>query len=268
MNRALILAAPLACMLMLLAQTSNAQCATCPTPVTTFYAPQTYQVCQPVVPAPVVVEQPRRCCLSRFCDWLWGRSPQTVVAAAPAVQTVSYAPATCAPSCCPAPCSACAADCSSCPSCTSMPAPALSSNLGARSTYAAYNGAPYGNRSSVQQANYTYAAASTNYGSHAAAQSTPRYYGQTAQPTASYPYQSTTPQRAAYQAPRVQTQQQPAPSTLAPQRAVPQDRTASNLYTPIQRAAYQAPVAQAIAKPTYIRPVTQPATISWSSGTR
>ncbi len=219
MKRGLVYGLLLAGGVLLLARTSHAQCATCPAPVTTFAAPQTQQVFQPVVPSTVVVEQPRRCCLLRFCDWLCGTDPQPVVATVPTMQTVSFAPAaTCAPVCAPpCGCNACPTDCGTCPSCNTMAAPALSSRFMPQSTYAAYGATPYAGSSPIQQVNYSGYSSNSNvvYGASTPGQTSQAYYGQATatEPSSSYTYPASGVQRATYQAPSYQapTYQAPAP---------------------------------------------------------
>ena len=122
-----------------------AQRSSCPQP-TVAYSPVTVQACQPVTPNPVVVQQERRCCLLRFCDWLWGRNTTTVVTAPPVAQAVSYAP-------CPAPaCSTCPpTGCSDCPACGTSPcccgaAPALSYRSSSSTSQIAVQSYPYSPR--------------------------------------------------------------------------------------------------------------------------
>ena len=85
-----------------------AQCTTCAVP-TVAYSPGTYQACQPVTYQTYRVPSGGGCCLTRFCDWLWGRTPTTVVAACPSPTTyVAAYP----------PCTTGASPCTTCTSCT------------------------------------------------------------------------------------------------------------------------------------------------------
>ena len=87
---------------------ASAQCTTCAVPTVT-YSPVTCQACQPVPCQTYRVPTGGGCCLSRFCDWLWGRTPTTVVTScpAPAPYVAAYAP-----------CTTCASPCTTCASCT------------------------------------------------------------------------------------------------------------------------------------------------------
>lgn len=134
------------------ASTTLAQCATCATPYTT-YSPVKVQAYQPVVPSQVVVQQPRRCCLQRFCDWICGRDTTTVVSAPPVMQAATYAPCNTCP---PPACSTCPptgyGSCSACGTspCSCGTAPALSylpgstpAALAPNSAYATAYATPY-----------------------------------------------------------------------------------------------------------------------------
>lgn len=98
------------------AVSASAQCTTCAAP-TVAYSPVTYQAYRPVpcqtyrpVPCQTYRIPTGGCCLSRFCDWLWGRTPEAVVTSCPA-------PAPCVAAY--PPCTTCASPCTTCASCTS-----------------------------------------------------------------------------------------------------------------------------------------------------
>jgi hypothetical protein len=242
---------------------ASAQCTTCVVPTVT-YSPVTYQAYRPVACRTYRIPT-GGCCLSRFCNWLWGRPSETVVTSCPA-------PAPCVAAY--PPCTTCASPCTTCASCTTCgcdpcscqtvqqtslrpvirqtPCSSCGSNpcsCGARSSSPAI----YAQRPAAGHANYTAAtvyspgsSASVPQSMNNQVPSVPTSYSNSAERKSlepesrmkSYLYQ---PPRDARGTTGTSRERLPAEFT-SPQREVSTDRTARRLSFPVQTVVYQAAV--------------------------
>jgi len=245
------------------AVSASAQCTTCAAP-TVAYSPVTYQAYRPV-PCQTYRIPTGGCCLSWFCDWLWGRTPEAVVTSCPA-------PAPCVAAY--PPCTTCASPCTTCASCTTcgcdpcscqtvqqttlrpvirqVPCSSCGSNpcsCGARNS----SSTTYAQRPAAGQANYTAATVyspasptSVPQATNSQAPSIPTLYSNSAGRKKLEPESQVEP--SLYQPPRdvrgttgTSRGRFPAEFT-SPQGEVSTDRTAGHLSYPVQTVVYQAAV--------------------------
>ena len=274
---------------------ASAQCTTCAVPTVT-YSPVTCQACQPV-PCQTyrVPTDGSWCCLCRLCDWLWGRTPSTVVTSCP--QPAPYVAAY-------APCTTCASPCTTCASCTTcgcdpcscqtvqqttlrpvirqVPCSSCGSNpcsCGARSSSSTvYAQRPATGRASYAAATVNSPASSTPVPQliNGQAQPGPASYSipgdrQVSQPGLQrdpYPYQPPN-----YGSESAGTEQPRSPAEFtSPQREPSTDRTARRVLPSVQTVAYQAPVqrqASALHQDVIVgRDLAEQDAKTWSSASR